>query len=471
MENSKNFDVIIIGAGPAGYECALRCAELGARVAVVEKEELGGTCLNRGCIPTKSLLRYAHLLSDYQEAKKEGIFSTEAELSLEQEPLYAKKEKVVASLRSGIAHLFKHKAVHYFNDVAQIQSPQSVRLLNSQEEISCTKALVIATGSEVLLPPIEGIELALTSDDLLAKPHQFQSLAIIGGGVVGCELADYYARLGVEVHIFEALESILARMDADLSKFVSTQLFKRQGIKINCSCQVQRLEQLTQGAESKIRLHYLDKQQEAKSFDVDAVLCAVGRKAYTTDLFSESYIQRYGLPSMQRSSLEVSDKSFETSQKAVYALGDVRWGSSQLAHAASAEAQYLAEQLFSEQGSSIDLSLNPACIYLSPELASVGLSLAQAAEKGIDVQESRFDMIANCRTKIEGHSRSFIKLVYEKESLKILGAHLACERASDMIMHLSMAIHKGLSMKDLGDIIYPHPSYCEAFDLLASQIA
>lgn len=457
----QQYDAIIIGAGPAGYVCAIRCAQLGAKVAVVEKSGLGGTCLHKGCIPTKTLLHSAHCYREFQASAELGIEFDASSLSFNQEKAYARKDKIVDIQAQGIAYLFKSYGVDLYCNRAEICDNHTVALYDLEtnqlkDHIITDKAIIIATGSQVLIPPIPGIELAITSDDILqGSALNISKLAIIGGGVISVELADYYAALGVKISIFEALDRLIPRMDQDLSSTLLS-IYKRRKIKLELSAKVESLAQTPEG----IKLSYTNKQGALKEESFDAVLCAVGRKSYHDKLFAEGC----ATPELQAGALRINE-SYETSVSGIYAVGDVVFGSIQLAHAASSQAENLAELLFgtAQEGRRHLISMDyvPACIYCSPELASVGSTEQELQERGVDYSVGMYPMNSNARSMIAGTPRPFTKVLIENETKKVLGVHLCAERASDMISELGFAMLSGATVEELLTYMQPHPSFSE----------
>lgn len=463
MEQQR-YDAILIGAGPAGYVCAIRCAQLGAKVAVVEKSGLGGTCLHKGCIPTKTLLHSAHCFRKFQVSADLGIEFDSSSLSFNQEKAYARKDKIVDIQTQGIAHLFKSYGIDLYCNRAEICDSHTVALYDLEtnqlkEHIITDKAIIIATGSQVLIPPIPGIELAVTSDDILqGSALNISKLAIIGGGVISVELADYYAALGVKISIFEALDRLIPRMDQDLSSTLFS-IYKRRKIKLELSAQVKSLAQVPEG----VSLTYTNRQGVLKEESFDVVLCAVGRKAYHDRLFAEGF----AAPELQADALRV-DRSYETSVSGIYAVGDVVFDSTQLAHAASSQGENLAELLFgtAQDGRRRLINMNyvPACIYCSPELASIGSTEQDLQEKGVDYSVGRYPMNSNARSMIAGTPRPFVKVLVERETQRVLGVHICAERASDMIAEFGLAITMGARVEEILSYMQAHPSFSEALN-------
>ncbi len=445
----KSYDVIVVGSGPAGYVCAIKLAQLQKSVALIEKDKLGGTCLNRGCIPTKALLHVSQLYSGLKEFES---FSQGMECpKLDEDAIDAFKVKIVDGQRSGVEGLLKANGVEVLYGKAQVLSSQEIELEGDGEceHLGAHEAIVLATGSSPLMIPIEGIEYCYSSDDLLeGTPKQFDSLTIIGGGVIGAELASYYAGIGKEVIVVEALDRLIARMDKDASSALSSQL-KSLGVRVYLKSSVKSVSK----AGDKLTVNFEDKKGVLQEITSDAVLCALGRKAQSQDLFAKDLTLE-----CERGFIKV-DEHFETSQKGIFAIGDVRFGSKQLAHEASFEAELLAEYLAGDVKPA-HRELVPSVIYTSPEIASIGMTEEEIKDAGINYLSSKYVMGGNARVAIAQSGRSFIKVLAEKESLKLLGATVVSEHASEMINELTLGLSKGLTIDELS-YMRPHPSFGE----------
>lgn len=460
----SHFDLVVIGGGPGGYCAAIEAAQHGAQVALVDKGHLGGTCLNRGCVPTKALL---HAVDALEEAKHLKVLGVQLTGTPNLSALETQMHEVVATQRTGVTKLLSAYGITCIQAHARISGPHEVELTYDDERLDegCADApsvltgehLLIAAGSVPWMINLPGIDLALSSDDLLANPSQISgSLAIIGGGVIAVEFARLYASLGVEVQIFEALDRILPRLDKDLSQAVTMQL-KGLGVGVCVGASVASLTRVDEG----IELCYSAKgADEVKRFN--HVLCAVGRVACTHQLFTE---EAADLVELQRGAIVVNE-FFETKTSSIHAIGDCIAGSMQLAHAASAQGEFVARDLFGAEEEGCEFPPNnaaiPSCVYLAPEVASVGLTEQQAIDEGMQVVTSKFPMGGNARAVIAGGRRSFMKLVFEEETMRLVGAHLVCERASDIIGELTLAVSLGLDYDQLVDTVRAHPTFSEA---------
>jgi dihydrolipoamide dehydrogenase len=448
------YDLIVIGAGPGGYVAAVKAAQLGMKVAVVERQWLGGTCLNRGCIPTKTLLHAAETMREIKEADGNGIQISEVHIDLA--AIYAKKDNVVAQLTQGIERLFKANKVELIQGEAQITAADTVVVADTTYQ---AEKILIATGSKPALPPIPGSDLAgvVTSDELLAEVQPFEKLLIIGGGVIGVEFASIFNEYGYEVTIIEAADSLLPNFDGEISKKLAVVL-KKRGIAIQTKAQVTEIIK-----EDKLVCKYFAKGKEQEVV-ADKILFATGRTAVFDHLFAPELTVK-----TDKQGIWVDD-SFETSVKGIYAIGDVVSRGAQLAHVASAQGvnAVLAMQ---QQKPLYRLDVVPACVYTTPEIAAVGLSEAEAQEKGIKILVGKYAMAANGKTVIAGTTLGFIKVLADAESKKILGAHLLCERATDLVSEFATAIVNELTLDQVTAIIHPHPTYNEGIGAAYENLA
>ena len=453
----NNYDLIVIGAGPGGYEAALHAARLGLKTALVERRDVGGTCLNRGCIPTKTLLHAAEV---YHEAKEAETFGVRAEnVDFDLPAVFGRKQAVVEKLRGGVEALLKSARVTLLRGTGTILGTGRVRVTNAEGETEYACANILAaTGSVPARPPIPGLELAMTSDELLEGAETlYKSLVIIGGGVIGVELATFYADLGCPVTIVEGLDRLLPNMDKELGQNLAM-LLKKRGVAIQTGAMVKGVEKSENGL--TVRFEQKGKPGAAEA---EAVLCAIGRAPYTEGLFGPGLAPEY-----DRRRLRV-DGQFRTSIPGVYAIGDVS-SPVQLAHVATAQGLACVDALAGKTPGQ-ELSLIPGCVYTRPEIATVGLTEAEAKERGIPVRTAKSLMSANGRTVILEGERGFMKLVAHAETGKLLGAALMCERATDLISQLTLAISRGLAVRELRAIIRPHPTFEEALAQALEELA
>lgn len=447
----KEYQLIVIGAGPGGYEAAIRAAQLGLTTALIERRDVGGTCLNRGCIPTKAMLHSAQL---YREAANFELFGLHTEnTSFDWAKVHQRKNDVVVKLRTGIEQLIKANKIDFFNNSASILGKNDVQL--DQGEVIRGENILIATGSVPARPPIPGLDLpnVVTSDELLDDPHftQADSLAkeilIIGGGVIGVEFASVFSSFGCHVTIVEAMERILPTMDREISQSLNMVL-KKRGVSIHTGAMVEKLEQ----DENGLVCHFTEK-GKAQAVPAQQVLVAIGRRPNTQGLFAEGFEV-----ACERGRI-VTDENFCTSVDSIYAIGDVT-SKIQLAHMASAQG-ICAVHTIAGQKPPIDLRYVPGCIYTDPEIASVGITEDEAKQQGIPVKKGKFLMTGNGRSLIDEQERGFIKVLAHQETDVILGAQLMCSRATDIVAELATAIVNGLTCAQLAGVIRPHPTFCE----------
>ena len=449
----KQYQLIVIGAGPGGYEAAIRAAQLGLHTALIERRQVGGTCLNRGCIPTKTMLHSAQL---YKETAHFELFGLHTEnTSFDWAKIHQRKNNVVSKLRSGIEQLIKANKIDFFNTSASILSPHEVQLEQGEETTLYGDNILIATGSVPSRPPIPGLDLpgVVTSDELLDDPSYAQTdslpkeILIIGGGVIGVEFASVFSSFGCKVTIVEALDRILSTMDREISQNLSM-ILKKRGVEIHTGAMVERLEQ----SDGKLVCHFTEK-EKPQQISSQQILVAIGRRANTQGLFGNDFSVE-----MERGHI-VTDESFRTSVDSIYAIGDVS-AKIQLAHMASAQG-ICAAHIIAGKVPPINLQAVPGCIYTDPEIASVGLSEDEAKKQGIPVKKGKFIMSGNGRSIIDEQERGFIKVLAHQDTDVILGAQLMCSRATDIVSELSAAIVNGLTVDQLAAVIRPHPTFCE----------
>lgn len=454
MEN--NFDLVVIGAGPGGYVAAIRAAQLGLKTAVIENRDVGGTCLNRGCIPTKSMLHSAEL---YHEAMHnfETLGLHAENVSYDDTKIQERKNEVVAKLRGGVEQLLKSNGIAHLRGTGSIVGANSVVFQpldgGASEEITA-KNIMIATGSVPSNPPVDGMDLpnVITSDELLDAEKMCGHLIVAGAGVIGMEFACMYNAFGKEVTVMASRDKILPKVDREIAQNL-TMVLKKRGVEIVTKARLKRIEK---GADGKLNCFYLSGGDgEEKSVSGDVVLLAAGRSPNTKGLFTTEL----NVTRDEKNCISV-DENFCTSAKNIYAIGDVIPGM-QLAHVASAQGICAVEHML-RKPKSIALETIPDCIYTSPEIACVGMTQDGAAESGIETIIGKASMLANGKSMISMQDRGYVKLVFNAENHEIIGAQLMCARATDMINELSTAIVNKLTIKQLAAVIRPHPTFGEA---------
>lgn len=458
-----SYDLIVIGAGPGGYPAALKAAALGKKVAVIERKELGGTCLNRGCIPTKTLLHTTGLYREVKQGKELGL-DVET-LQVDGRQLKARKEQVVEALRTGIAGQFKKSKIDLYQGtgtvmdahlvlVEQTEDPKEVIQLEGQN-------ILIATGSRPAVLPIAGTDLpgVVDSDKMLEQVDiTYERLIIIGGGVIGMEFAQIYSDLGCKVTVLEAMDRILPNMDKEIAQNLKM-ISKKRGIEIHTGAFVKEIRESDQGV-----VCVYEEQGAKKEVTGDKVLIATGRKPNTEGLFTDEIAEKIGL---SRGYIQV-DKAYRTEIPSIYAIGDVI-GGVQLAHAATAEGTCAVEHMLGIK-EEFDMNVVPSCVYTDPEIAVVGMTADEAKAAGIKTKTGKYIMSVNGKSMLSDQERGFIKLVAEEESGKLLGAQLMCARATDMVGELELAISMGITAENLAAIIMPHPTFCEGIGEAAESI-
>lgn len=444
----ERFDVIVIGAGPGGYVAAIKCAKAGLRTAIVENRRVGGTCLNRGCIPAKAMIHASSLYREMQEAEKFGVSAER--ITFDYEKIVSYKEGTTEKLCRGIEQLLKGNGVTILFGKGSLEQGRKVKVTGEEsEEYYDAEHVILAAGSKPVILPIPGLELpgVLTSDELFKLTEMPESLVIIGGGVISVEFASVYANLGCKVTIVEAMPRLIPNMDKEISQNLKM-ILKKRGVNIHTSASVQRVEQ-----EGELYTCVFTEKEKEVKVSARYVLCAIGRCPNTEGLFGEG-----AEPEMERGRVVVDEK-FQSSIEGVYAIGDLVKGL-QLAHLASAQGMYVAEMLAGEEAS-VDLSAVPGCVYTDPEIASVGMTEDEAKEKGLEIKTGKFIMSANGKSLITKEERGFIKILAEKETDVIVGAQMMCARATDMIGELVTAIANRMTVRQLLRGMRAHPTYNE----------
>ncbi len=443
-------DICILGGGPAGYVAAIRAAQLGAKVTLIEDREVGGTCLNRGCIPTKALLKTSEVLAMLNKSKEVGITATVS--SVDASVGKARKDRVVKSLRMGVEHLLTKNGVQVLRGRGWIESSQRVIVKTADQDlvVDCNR-LIITTGSEPLIPDIPGIMLegVITSDEALELTEIPESITIIGAGAIGMEFATLYHSLGSKVTVVEFQERIIPNEDQEITAELF-KIMKRQGIKFALSSKVQEISKSVNGLETLV----INGEGKEVVLLTEKVLVAVGRKLAGV----APDISALGVE-LRKGSIVVNEH-MQTNVDGVYAAGDVI-GGSLLAHLAFAEGRVAAENAMG-MNSRLNYRAVPACVYTNPEVASVGLSESQAKEQGIAVKVGRFDFRNNGRALCHGEREGFVKVITEESTGVILGARILGPHASELLSEITLAVSLGVKADVLADMIHPHPALAEA---------
>ena len=452
MEN--NFDVIVIGGGPGGYVCAIRAAQLGLKTACIEsRKTLGGTCLNIGCIPSKSLLK---LSENYSKAKndfdKQGIEISNIKLNIKK--MMSNKDKSVQILTKGVEFLFKKNKVTYIKGTGEFFSKNEVMVNDNNKKTSYkAKNIVIATGSSpTSLPKIKIDEKnILSSTGTLSLNEVPKELIIIGGGYIGLEMGSVWSRLGSKVTVIEFLNYITPGMDREISKEFQ-KILTKQGIIFQLNSKVTSIK----NNGSKVDIEYQDNQTLKKNkISAEKVLVAVGRKPYTEGL----NLNKIGINKEKNGTINVN-KKFQTSIENIYAIGDVIKGP-MLAHKAEEEGIAVAEILAGQAGH-VNYDVIPAVIYTSPEVAMVGKTEEQLKKENIKYKIGKFPFLANSRAKVNSENEGFVKIIAEEKTDKVLGVSIIGALAGTMIAELALAMEFGASAEDIARTCHAHPTHTEA---------
>ncbi|TCM88034.1 dihydrolipoyl dehydrogenase [Rhodovulum steppense] len=445
-----SYDVIIIGAGPGGYVCAIRCAQLGLKTACVEgRETLGGTCLNVGCIPSKALLHASHQLHESQHNfEKMGLKGAAPKVDWTQ--MLAYKDEVIAQNTKGIEFLFKKNKIDWIKGWATIPEPGLVQV---GDETHKAKNIVIATGSEpATLPGIEIDEkIIVSSTGALSLPKIPKKLVVIGAGVIGLELGSVYARLGTQVTVLEYLDQITPGLDAEIARSFRS-ILKKQGLEIITGAAVQSAEALKTKAKVTYRLRKDDSEHQ---LDADVVLVATGRKPFTQGLGLDAL----GVALTQHGQI-ATDGQYKTSVSGLYAIGDAIEGP-MLAHKAEDEGMAVAEILAGQKGH-VNYGVIPGVIYTAPEVAAVGATEESLKEAGRAYKVGKFSFMGNGRAKAMFAADGFVKILADAETDRILGAHILGPNAGDLIHEICVAMEFGASAEDLARTCHAHPTCSEA---------
>ena len=444
----EKYDVVVIGAGPGGYPAAIRAAQRGAKVTVVEKEKVGGTCLNWGCIPTKALLASAELIAHAREAEKFGVKITGIEPDWT--AIQERKQKITDTLVGGILQLLKANGITLVEGTGSITADKNVLVKTADGEVTFEAgSIIIATGSDPAeLPTFDFSKPAvMTSTDALALDHVPKSLIIVGSGVIGSEFACVFSTLGTEIVMVELMARMLPTEDSRVAKQMRS-TFRKAGIDIKTETTVEEvLEYRDDGIKVKL--------SSGEEIEAEKLLVSIGRKFNSAGLGLEDL----GVDADERGRIMVNDK-METTVPGIYAIGDVV-GGILLAHTATFEGLVAAENA-TGGNATIDYTVVPACIFTTPEIGSVGLNADKAAEQGIEVNVSRFSFGALGKALAMGEDYGFVQLVIDAKTDKILGAQIMGPHASDLVHEVAIAMKMGATAEDIATTIHAHPSLPEA---------
>ena len=450
---TDKFQVVVIGGGPGGYVCAIRLAQLGLKTACIESRgSLGGTCLNVGCIPSKSLLNLSEEFHNAQSLSNKGIEIGEVKLNLPK--MMKNKDKAVTILTKGVEFLLKKNKVTYFKGIGSFKSKNDILIKDheNKEKVIQTENTVIATGSvSVSLPGVKIDEKVIVSSTGALKLEKVpKKLVVVGGGYIGLEMGSVWSRLGSEVHVIEYLDHITPGMDKEISnEFMK--ILKKQGINFHMQHKVEKIKKNNNNAV----VSTISSEGTKKDFECDVVLISVGRKPNTEGL----NLQKIGVELDEKKRVK-TDKNFKTNQDNIYAIGDVISGP-MLAHKAEDEGIAAAENIAGQSGH-VNYDTIPGVIYTSPEVASIGKTEEQLKELNVKYRIGKFSFMANSRAKAIDDTDGFVKILADEKTDKVLGAHLIGPHAGELIGEIGIAMEFGGSSEDIARTCHAHPTFSEA---------
>ena len=450
---SDKFQAVVIGGGPGGYVCAIRLAQLGLKTACIESRgSLGGTCLNIGCIPSKSLLNLSEEFHKVQHLSNKGIEIGEVKLNLSK--MMKSKDKAVTVLTKGVEFLLKKNKVTYLKGTGSFKSKNEISIKDDKNKETLIQAdkIIIATGSEpVSLPNIEFDEKVIVSSTGALKFEKVpKKMIVVGGGYIGLEMGSVWSRLGTEVHVVEFLDHITPGMDKEISnEFMK--ILKKQGIHFHMKHKVEEIIKNKSGAIVSTK----DENSKKKDFECDVVLISVGRKPNTSGL----NLEKIGIELDEKKRIK-TNKSFQTNLDNIFAIGDVITGP-MLAHKAEDEGIAVAENIVGQSGH-VNYDTIPGVVYTTPEVASIGKTEEQLKEKNIKYKIGKFSFMANSRAKAIDDAEGFVKILADAKTDKVLGAHLIGPHAGELIAEIGVAMEFGASSEDIARTCHAHPTFSEA---------
>lgn len=448
---SKQYDLVVIGSGPGGYVAAARAASLGLSTAIVEKDKaLGGTCLHRGCIPTKALLHAADTYDEIKHASLIGIKTSG--VSIDWLEIQKYKSKVISTNAVGVAHLMKSKKIDVFTGFGSLVDKNTVNIDGPKKEILKTKNILIAVGSKPKNLPCCGDKIdkrILTSDTILDLDHIPSSLTIVGGGVIGIEFASIFVRLGTKVSVLEYMPNILSMADEDCIKELKFQL-EKQGVIFYTSASIDKLDAKTK--EVKTIFTQNNKKMEIAS---EYVLVSIGRAPLTSDIGLQNT-----KVTLEKGFVKINH-FMQTDESNIYAIGDcvnTPW----LAHVASKEGLIAANHMAGKKTNILNYDHTPSCVYSEPPVAWSGLSESEAKKRGLEIKVSKFDFVRNGKAAILGKTRGFVKFICDKKYGEILGVHIIGPQATELLAEPAFAMQLQATIDDIADAVHAHPTLYEA---------
>ncbi len=450
---SEKFQAVVIGGGPGGYVCAIRLSQLGLKTACIESRgSLGGTCLNVGCIPSKSLLNLSEEFHKVKGLANKGIEVGDVKLNLDK--MMKSKDKAVTVLTKGVEFLFKKNKVTYFKGYGSFKSQNEISIKDNEnkETIIQSEKTIIATGS--VATSLQGIEIdeqkIVSSTGALKLEKVPNKMVVVGGGYIGLEMGSVWSRLGSEVQVVEFLDHITPGMDKEISsEFMK--ILKKQGIKFNMQNKVEKIKKNKSG----VTVSTVDKDGNKNNFECDVVLISVGRKANTEGLNLETV----GVELDDRKRIK-TDKSFKTNLENIYAIGDVISGP-MLAHKAEDEGIAVAENIAGQSGH-VNYDTIPGVVYTTPEVAAIGKTEEQLKESKMKYKVGKFSFMANSRAKAIDDAEGFVKILADEKTDKVLGAHIIGPHAGELIAEIGVAMEFGASSEDIARTCHAHPTFSEA---------